>query len=88
MMWPGVPQQVCVTTSPVVFLSWLFRWSREEMELLSEEGRLGTQNKHTLSIIILVFCAHTLCQVVQVQLPGRAAQYSFGQAGFLQQLRV
>ncbi len=92
MMWPGVAQQVCVGTSPVVFF-------REEMELLpSEEGHLDTQNKHTLSMYTHFF-THTVNSVGYVQvclgtnrtageLPGRAAQYSFGQTGFLQQLSV
>lgn len=36
-----------VLTSPVVFFSWLFWWSREETELLLlPEEHLDTQNKH------------------------------------------
>lgn len=82
--WPGGgAQQVRVTTSPVVFLSWLFRWSTEESELLSGEGRLLTQQTHPHH-------HHVLCSLVmsgdQVLVPGRTAQNSFGQAGFLQQL--
>lgn len=33
-------------TSPVVFFSWLFWWSRKET-LVSKEGRLDTGNKQT-----------------------------------------
>lgn len=61
----------------------MFCCCRKDSEV-SAEGRLGAQNKH----LIILTVAAVSAQVGSGELPGGAAQHSFGQAGFLQNLSV